>query len=101
MSKTSSKIAIALTVLLFASMLLIALPKVNSAVVERQTTLLIAAAPDTVGVGQSLQILCWADIYPATYIPQNNSLFEEGSSGAIYARYHDYKFTITHPDGTI
>jgi len=96
-----SSVTIALTVFLIALMLIAVAPSVKSAVVDRQITLLIAASPNKVGVGESLQILCWSDIYPATYIPNNQSLFTEGSSGSIYARFHNYQFTITHPDGTV
>ena len=98
MSNNKNRLSIALILLLFVSTLAIAIPKINSAVIDRQITLLIAAAPETVGVGQSLQILCWSDIYPNTYVGANYSV---GPGNLIYPRFHDFTFTITHPSGTI
>ena len=88
--------SIALISVLTVSMLAITIPSIKSAVMDRQITLLIAAAPQTVGVGEAVQILCWSDIYPNTYVPSNSSV---GPGSLIYPRFHDFTFTITHPNG--
>ncbi len=49
----------------------------------------IQAVPNPIGVGQSSQVYMWIDKIPNGALPTNN------------VRLHDYKLTITAPDGTI
>ena len=48
---------------------------------------LLSAAPSPVGVGQEVYVFCWVDL-PFTGAGVNNDI-----------RRHDYKLTITDPDG--
>jgi hypothetical protein len=99
--------SIALMLLLVVSVFAAAVPSIvnGQTVVARDITLLIAANPNPVGVGQYIQILCWADIYPNVYIPVNSTNPVPGGpnlvGGITYARFHNYTFTLTKPDGTI
>ncbi len=96
---------IVLSILLVVSMLIVAAPyAANAQVIARDITLNIAAEPNPVGIGQPVNILCWSDIYPNVYVPQNVTNPAGGPNlvGAItYARFHNFTFTITHPDGSI
>jgi hypothetical protein len=76
--------------------ILITVPPGDSVVTERQFTLLAAAGPSTIGVGQATQIVVWANVNPSTYISQNLSA---GQGLLRFPRYHNYVVTITDPDG--
>jgi hypothetical protein len=89
---------IILATLLIASMVIIPVPTANSQVVQREFTLFIAAAPTTIGVGQSMQIIAWANIYPTSIIAQNLSA---GEGILRFARYHNFVITMTDPDGIV
>lgn len=100
MTLKSKSLLPALTIfLLIASILSVSLlPIVSSQVIERQFSLLIAAGPQKVGVGQSVMIVAWANIYPTAFITQNLSA---GEGLLRFARYHNYVLTIEDPDGQV
>jgi hypothetical protein len=85
-----------LALLLIGLMLLIPLPIGNSLVTERQFTLFAAAGPNKIGLGQSTQIVVWANVNPSTYLPVNLSA---GEGLLRFAKYHNYVVSITDPDG--
>ena len=96
--KNRVKIAF-LTMLLVVSMLFVVSPALTTSAqtVARDNTLLIAVSPNPVGVSQSMIIFCWGAIYPAEYAPNVPGL----TGAAAYARFHNFTFTITKPDGSI
>ncbi len=85
-----------LTLIPIVLVIFIATPTVDSQVTTRQFTLLAAAGPSTIGVGQAVTIVVWANVNPSTYIAQNLSA---GDGLLRFARYHNYVVTITDPDG--
>jgi hypothetical protein len=96
-AKNKTHVAV-LTILLLASITAASMQTVNSQVIERQFSLLIAAGPNTIGVGQPVTIVAWANIYPTAFIAQNLSA---GEGVLRFARYHNYVITITDPDGQV
>ena len=85
-----------ITLIPMVLMMFIATPTVNSQVTSRQFTLNTAAGPSTIGIGQTTQIVVWANVNPSTYIAQNLSA---GAGLLRFPRYHNYVVTITDPDG--
>jgi hypothetical protein len=81
--------AIALFLLFAMTFSLVALPNANAHTPpwEIPTHAFISVAPDPVGVGQQVLIVVWLDRTIA------------GVSLANDIRFHDYKLTITKPDG--
>jgi hypothetical protein len=99
-NSTSKNLIAVLMMLTIVAMLFTALPNTNAQtsapIIVRDSHLYINVAPNPCGIGQSAQILCWANIYPAEYAPNI-----AGQTGpAMYARFHNFTFTITKPDGT-
>ncbi|MCW3995593.1 MAG: PQQ-binding-like beta-propeller repeat protein [Candidatus Bathyarchaeota archaeon] len=88
-----------LSIITIVSLLLtmsICIPTTDSQVTMREFTLFVAVGPQTIGVGQSTQIVVWANVVPMTYISQNLSA---GAGLLRFPRYHNYVVTITDPDG--
>ena len=97
MIRKKSSLAL-IIVMLLASTMFFTVPIVTSQVIARQFSLLVAAGPSTIGVGQSVTIVAWANIYPTTFIAQNLSA---GEGVLRFARYHNYVVSITDPDGQV
>jgi hypothetical protein len=76
--------------------IIISIPIAESQVTTRQFTLFAAAGPNKIGLGQSTQIVVWANVNPSTYLPVNLSA---GDGLLRFARYHNYVVTVTDPDG--
>jgi hypothetical protein len=85
-----------LTLIPIVLTLFICMPSANSEVVEREFTLFVAASPSTIGLGQTVQVVAWANGYPMTYISQNLSA---GEGLLRFPKYHNTVVTITDPDG--
>ena len=85
-----------LTLVPMVLLIFIATPTADSQVITRQFTLFAAAGPKTIGVGQAVQIVVWANVNPSDYIAQNLSA---GDGLARFAKYHNYVVSITDPDG--
>ena len=86
--KTSS--AIALLIVLSMALTIVALPIANAhtPIWKTPTFAFISVAPNPVGVGQYVNVIMWID---------------KTCPGAAFdndIRFHDYKLTITKPDGT-
>jgi outer membrane protein assembly factor BamB len=92
-AKDKTAIAVALFLTFAMAFSLVALPVANARdpPIEIHTFAYILAAPNPVGVGQKVDIIMFVDKTP-------------GGRGAAAVgndiRFHDYKLTITKPDGT-
>jgi outer membrane protein assembly factor BamB len=88
-SKTTASF-IALLLLFALAVSLFALPAANAHTPawEIPTFAFINVAPDPVGVGQTVLVVVWLDKMPGGVDITND------------IRFHDYKLTITKPDGT-
>jgi hypothetical protein len=82
--------AIALFLMLTIAFTLVALPVANAhdPPIEITTFAYILVVPDPVGVGQKADIIMWVDKIPGGAAAYGNDI-----------RFHDYKLTITKPDG--
>jgi outer membrane protein assembly factor BamB len=89
-SKTTT-IAIALFLMFAIAVSLVALPAANAhdPPMEIPTFAYISASPDPVGVGQKVDVIMWLD-----------KIFSPDSALTNDYRFHNYKLTITKPDGT-
>jgi PQQ-like domain len=88
-NKTASTIAIFLTLSIGASMILMPVANAHTPAWQIPTFAFIMAVPDPIGVGQYTHIFMWIDkILPSAAI--NNDY-----------RWHNYKLTITKPDGNV
>ncbi len=83
-------IAIFLTLSMSASMMLIPNASAHNPAWQIPTFAHIFAAPNPVGVGQTM----WIDMFLANPPYYNSALYND-------YRYHDYVLTITAPDGTV
>jgi hypothetical protein len=81
-------IATLLIISMSASTMTIPNTKAHSPPWNIPTYAYINVAPDPCGIGQTLTIGFWLDIVPPT------------ASAALGDRWHNYKITVTHPDGT-
>ena len=93
MKKLNNKLfAIAIALILLTSSALVLMPSNNVSAHdppwEIPTYAYINASPNPVGVGQDVLIVVWLDKIPA------------GAQILNDVRFHDYKLTITKPDGT-
>jgi hypothetical protein len=87
--KTSIAIAILLIVSMTASIMLLPTTSAHDPAWDLTTNAYIAANPNPVGVGQSSLIYMWLNkVYDGAAIGNDN-------------RFHNYKLTITAPDGTV
>jgi hypothetical protein len=103
-----SAIAIVLILTLSMSVSMILTPNVSahSSPWQIPTYAYIVAEPNPVGVNQSVNIYMWLDaiygvIGGATAAVNNNASTAAGALLANNYRFHDYKLTITGPQGTI
>ena len=89
MGKNKAATAIAMILILTFAISLIALPSASAHTPPWQipTFAYLNARPDPVGVGQEVIIVVWLDKMPA------------GTAILNDIRFHDYKLTITKPDG--
>jgi hypothetical protein len=98
-------IAIILTISMTSSMILLPIAKAHSPAWQIPTQAYIIAAPDPVGVGQTAHIYMWLTaVFGAAggttaVIGTNASTASAALLGNNY-RFHNYKLTITAPDGT-
>ncbi len=85
----TAKFAIALILIMSMSASIMLFPTANAHTPKWNvpTYAYISVAPDPVGVGQSATVVVWVDKMPAGAAIGNN------------IRFHDYKLTITAPDG--
>jgi hypothetical protein len=88
--KNKAKAILATFLVLTFAVTLIALPVANAHTPKWKipTFAFISVAPDPVGVGQTVIIVVWLDKMP------------DGAAVGNDRRFHDYKLTITRPDGT-
>jgi hypothetical protein len=86
--KTAITIALFLTLTMFASLILIPVANAHDPPWEIPTYAYVYAAPNPVGVGQTTLIYMWLD----------RTL--DGAAADNDIRFHNYKLTITKPDGT-
>ena len=87
--KISIAIVILLTVSMAASMMLVPTTSAHDPAWDITTNAYIAANPNPIGVGQSSLIYLWLNrVYDGAAIGNEN-------------RFHNYKLTITAPDGTV
>jgi len=108
MAFLKNKIPIVFSAILMFAMAfsLVALPAANAHTPswDIPTYAYIVAAPDVVGVGQSVHVYMWLDaVYGAAggtnpVIPTNGSTASSALLSNSY-RFHDYQLTITDPDG--
>jgi hypothetical protein len=86
----TSTTAIALLLMFAMAVSLFALPAVNARdpPIEITTFAFIFAAPNPVGVGQKADVIMWVDKIPGGAALASNDI-----------RFHNYKLTITDPDG--
>jgi hypothetical protein len=90
--KTKTTLAL-VTMLSVVAMLFTVLP---ASAQTRTTSFFTTANPNPAGIGQTVVVILFADIYPNTYVPQT-----AGQIGAAsYPSYHSLTLTITKPDGT-
>jgi hypothetical protein len=81
-------IAIFLMISMSASMILVPNTNAHSPKWTITTYAYINVAPDPCGLGQTVTVGFWLQIPPPT------------ASGALGDRWHNFKVTVTHPDGT-
>ena len=97
-------IAILLTLSMSASMMLVS-TSAHSPVWQIPTQAFIVVAPDPIGVGQEVHVYMWlAEVFGAAG-GTTASLGTNGSTASASLlsnnyRFHNYKLTITDPDGT-
>jgi hypothetical protein len=82
-------LSIILLISMSASLLLIPNASAHTPIWNIPTHAYIQAVPDPIGVGQSVNVYMWLDKIP------------DGALIANERRWHDYKLTITAPDGTV
>lgn len=87
-SKLTAALLILLMITTVGSMALLPVSTAHTPKWEIPTFAYINATPNPVGVGQQVIIVVWLDKMPAGTAILNN------------IRFHDYKLTITKPDGT-
>jgi outer membrane protein assembly factor BamB len=90
MNKNKISTAIALFLMFAIAVSLVTLPLANAHDPPWQipTFAFINVAPDPVGVGQTVAVVMWLDKMP------------DGTAVGNDIRFHNYKLTITKPDGT-
>jgi len=99
-------IALILTVSMMSSIILLPNAAAHYPAYQIPTYAYIVAAPNPIGVGQSVHVYMWLDcVYGAAggttaAIPTNGSTASAGLLANSY-RFHNYNFTITKPDGTV
>jgi hypothetical protein len=86
--KAAITIALFLTLAMFASLILIPVANAHDPPWEIPTYAYITAVPNPVGVGQTTLIYMWLD------------RTIDGAAADNDVRFHNYKLTITKPDGT-
>jgi len=87
-AKTAAAIAIFLTLLIGASMIMMPIANAHTPAWEIPTFAFIMTVPNPIGVGQYTHIFMWIDkILPSAAISNDY-------------RWHNYKLTITKPDNT-
>ncbi len=88
MHKSNTAIAIVLFLMFTLTLTALPLAKAHDPPWQIPTYAYIQAVPNPVGVGQAAHVYMWIDKIPNGASPTNN------------IRLHDYKLTITTPDGT-
>jgi hypothetical protein len=106
MSKNRTAIAFALFLMFAMTFSLIPFPTANAHTPpwEIPTYAYIVAAPDPIGVGQTVHVYMWLDPVYGSAGGATAAIGTNGStsSGALLSnnyRFHNYKLTITDPDG--
>jgi outer membrane protein assembly factor BamB len=89
-SKTATAIAILLIISIGASLTLLPTANAHTPPWQIPTHAKIAVSVNPIGVGQTLNIYMWLGNLPV-----------DGSALTNDYRYHNYKLTITAPDGTV
>ncbi len=85
---TTIVITILLTISMATSMILVPSTGAHTPAWEIRTFAYVLAAPDPVGVGQTVNVIMWLDKIP------------NGANMGNDIRFHNYNLTITKPDGT-
>jgi hypothetical protein len=106
-NKTAAiSIALLLTISMAASMMLVPNANAHSPAWQIPTYAYIVAAPDPIGVGQTAHVYLWLDCVFGAAGGTSATVGTSGSTASASLlsnnyRFHNYKLTITAPDGTI
>ncbi|HLN89660.1 MAG TPA: hypothetical protein VK253_06305, partial [Candidatus Binatia bacterium] len=103
---TTIMIAVILTISMLSSIALLPAASAHTPIWNIPTYAYITAAPDPVGVGQSVHVYMWLN---PVYGAAGGTTAAVGTNGSTASaallsnnyRFHNYNFTIVAPDGTI